>query len=190
VTMCRTRLGTTPGLGGAVLVLAGCSAATSSTPSPTHEVVVPNLGHGYPVDIENRLCAAGLNPRVMEAPAIVGANTGVNGYSLVSASPAAGARVAAGSVVDLYLAVSVNAGGMLPNAGAQSVIPNVVGVDVNAALNVLTQLGFSVDVSSHTPTGQITVTEQSPAAGTTLADGGSVTLKAGPTNGVGCPQHS
>jgi beta-lactam-binding protein with PASTA domain len=190
VSVCRTRLRATFGLGVAVLVLCGCGAATSSTPSATHEVVVPDLSHAYPVDIEHRLCAAGLNPRVIEAPAIVGADTGVNGYGLASASPAAGAEVPAGSVVDLHLALSVNAGELPPNAGAQSVIPNVVGMDVNAALSALTQLGFSVDVSSHTPTGQITVTEQSPAAGTTLAGGGTVTLKAGPTNGVGCPQHS
>jgi PASTA domain len=156
----------------------GCTTAGHHSAAPN--VKVPYLGPQESLkDYEAELCAAGLVPRIVAAPAILGAGTEVNGFYLMGASPAGGARVHAGSTVDLRLGQSDNAGGLDPHAADHSVVPNVVAMDANEALGVLTHLGFSVDATVDTPTARTAIVEQSPAAGANLTKGATVTLTAG-----------
>jgi hypothetical protein len=74
-------------------------------------------------------CAAGLHPLYVSAPALRHVDVGYNGYAVMSANPAPGSSVQAGSVVDMVLVTDVNAGAIPRSRPA--VVPSVIGLDVN-----------------------------------------------------------
>ncbi len=170
-------------VGFALCGLAGCSVGT-----PAARTTVPAAAaSGYPADVTAALCGVGLRPAFVTAPPIWHADRSVNGYAVTSISPAPLDRVAPGSAVQVRLAVSVNAGGPWPEPPATSVVPSVIGMDVNTALATLTADGVLVDVTTVSPTGAMVVATQAPAAGETVQRGSTVTLTVGTLNSDGCP---
>lgn len=161
--------------------LAGCS--TGSAASVT---VPPAVAGGYPSDVAAVLCSVGLRPLFVQVPAITAADRNVNGYAVTSVSPGPTARVAVGATVEIHVGVSHNAGGPWPQAPDRSVLPNLLGIDVNRAVATLAALGATVNVSPKTPTGALVVTGQTPRAGATVMRGSPVTVQVGAAAGSGC----
>ena len=162
--------------------LAACSAGV-----PSAVTTVPAAAaSGYPLDVTSALCAAGLHPVFVSTPPITHADRNINGYAVASASPGPLDGVASGSAVQIHLIVSANAGGPWPEATVTSVLPRVIGMDVNTAIATLTSDGLFVDVTSASPTGTMVVATQAPAAGATVPRSSTVTLTVGGLNSDGC----
>lgn len=167
--------------------LAVSSLVACSTGSPGASTTVPAAAaSGYPHDVASALCAAGLHPVFVAAPPIRHADRNVNGYAVASISPGPLDGVAPGSAVQVHLVVSVNAGGPWPAAPASTVLPPVIGMDVNTAIATLTADGLVVSVMTASPTGTMAVTTQAPAAGTTVPRSSTVTLTVGSPHSDGC----
>jgi beta-lactam-binding protein with PASTA domain len=166
-------------VGGVVLGLTGCSHSTAN-------VTVPgSVAHADPLQATAALCAAGLHPLYVSAPALRHADVGYNGYAVKSANPAPGSSVQAGSVVDMVLVTDVNAGAIPRSRPA--VVPSVIGLDVNKAVSEITERGLLVNVNAMTPTGSLFVTRQAPTARTAVRGRSTVTLDVGQNGSQGCP---
>lgn len=155
--------------------------------SPAHVAVPRSAANTYPAEATASLCKAGLRPLYIVAPTLVRAGTNDSGYAVDSISPAPGSKVQAGSVVKVTLGRSVNAGPGWHGPRPRAVIPDVKGLDANSALGEITTLGLFANVTTTTPTGALTVTSQTPAAGTTVNGGSTVTLRIGNVGSEGCP---
>jgi beta-lactam-binding protein with PASTA domain len=152
------------------------------------DVTVPNgVAPAYPADASAALCKAGLRPLYVTAPTIHDADGNVNGYAVKSSSPPSGRHLKIGSVVDLQLSESVNGGGPWPPPKGRSVVPNVAGIDINKAVGQITGRGLKANLLPTTPTGALLVTSESPAAGSSIREGSTVTLRFGETGSQGCP---
>lgn len=162
--------------------LAACSAGSP----PALTTVPAAAASGYPLDVAAALCAAGLRPVFVSTPPITHADRNINGYAVASASPGPLEGVASGSAVQIHLIVSANAGGPWPAAPVTSVLPRMIGMDVNAAIATLTSDGLFVDVTTASPTGTMVVATQAPAAGATVPRSSTVTLTVGGLNNDGC----
>ncbi len=111
---------------------------------------------------QNKLTNAGLTPVVKtDTTSTAAANT------VVKQSPAAGTSVAPNASVTIY----VSAGG--------TTVKNVVGLQVSSAQSLLQNQGFKVSIQQlpgPDNTAPNTVWQQQPNAGTTLAQGSTVTI--------------
>jgi membrane peptidoglycan carboxypeptidase len=136
-------------------------------PPPPARTRVPNVV-GQNVDrAQSLLGQAGLRATVTEVP-----NSAPKGRVLAQ-NPPAGASVPGGTTVTLL--VSSGQGGGGGNIG----LPNVVGLPVGAARNILTALGFRVGIGYTSGGPPNRVVSQSPGAGTQLPRGSYVTLVVG-----------
>lgn len=172
--MRRTRA--TAVLGG--LLLTGCSLAGCLAGGASGEPV-PAVTNQYPADAVASLTAAGLRVRFRAVPAIAAADAGINGYAVVAQDPAAGTRVASGGSVTLTLLNSANGGGPPPSPPDPTKtvgVPSVIGLDPNAAISELTQLGLLVDVAATGERTTLAVVSQTPRAATVVSQGSHVTL--------------
>jgi beta-lactam-binding protein with PASTA domain len=172
----------------AVMSLAvGCGAvALTSCSSSGSQVRVPAAAaNAYPSDATAALCAAGLRPVYVSAPTLDAADANVNGYAVASVHPSFGSKVKPGSAVEVRVTESVNGG---PGAvhRPSAVLPNVAGLEVNAALRELTRLGLRVRVTAATPTGALVVTSEEPAAGESIPGSSTVDLHIGQVGSKAC----
>lgn len=166
-------------VGGCAVTLASCSSSHPTVKVPA------SVANQYPSDATAALCAAGLRPVFVSAPAIRGAGPGVNGYAVKSVHPGFGIQVKPGSAVAVRLVESVN-GLVHDGHGPSAVLPNVTGLDVNKALSEITGLGLQANITVATPTGALQVTSQEPASGTTVPGGSAVELHIGKVGSKGC----
>ena len=160
------------------LLLVGGSVAGCLAPW-ADGVQVPQVTNRYPAEAGTALTAAGLRLRVSAVPAITGAGTGINGYAVSAQDPAPGTRVAGGDSVALTLVVSANGGGfppLVPDPATLVRLPSVIGLDPNAAIAQLAQLGVLVDLRATGERTVLAVTSQTPSAGSQVAHGSHVTL--------------
>jgi penicillin-binding protein 1A len=137
-------------------------------PPPPSKVKVPNVV-GQPVqNATSTLRRAGLGSNVTEVP-----NSAPKGR-VVAQNPSAGASVPGGTTVTLLVSSGQGGGG-----GGSIGLPNVVGLPVGTARNLLAALGFRVGLgyTGGGPPGR--VVSQSPGAGTQLPRGAYVTLVVG-----------
>jgi beta-lactam-binding protein with PASTA domain len=146
-----------------------------------------SAANAYPAQATAALCNAGLHPLYLTAPKLAHADIGINGYAVRSISPGPGSEVKAGSDVTIRLNLSANGGPGWSGPRPRSVVPNVDGLDVNQALDKITNLGLFATVIATTPTGALTVTRATPSAGTTVAGGSTVVLHVGMVGSQGCP---
>jgi beta-lactam-binding protein with PASTA domain len=168
-------------------VAVGCCAVMLGSCSSSHPTVkVPaSAANQYPSDATAALCAAGLRPVFVSAPAIRDAGLGVNGYAVQSVHPGFGSEVKPGSAVEVRLVESVN-GLVYHGHGSSAVLPDVTGLDVNKALREIARLRLQVNLTVATPTGALQVTTQEPAAGTSVPGGSTVVLHVGKVGSTGC----
>ncbi len=89
--------------------------------------------------------------------------------------------------MDITLSASINGGPGWSGPRPRSVVPNVNGLDVNKALGEITTLGLFASVTATTPTGSLTVTSETPPAGTSVAGGSTIQLHAGSVGSKDCP---
>jgi beta-lactam-binding protein with PASTA domain len=175
----RRRAGLVVATGCAVVALTSCSGSTAKVTVPA------SVTNAYPAHATAALCALGLHPVYVSAPALSRADAGTNGYAVKLAHPEPGGQVKAGSVVDLTLVTDVN-GGDLFQRRPFAVLPNLVGVDVNKAVSEITGLGLLVDVTAATPTGSLLVAAEVPAAHTTVRGESTVRLQVGRAGSQAC----
>ncbi|MFL6239011.1 MAG: Stk1 family PASTA domain-containing Ser/Thr kinase [Actinomycetes bacterium] len=131
------------------------------------QVQVPNV-----VDLSRNDATKALKDAKLAVGSITEQDSTQKSGTVLSQTPAAGATVDAGGKVDLVI------------ASGKTALPDVVGLDVNAATDQLHQAGFSVSTKSQ-PTNDPTqigkVLTQSPAGGNgaTASSGTTVTLTVG-----------
>jgi PASTA domain len=135
------------------------------------------------------LCSVGLRPLYVSVPPLDRADENVNGYAVKAVSPKPGSEVKAGSVVELKLSADINGAGPWVGPKPAAQLPNVTGLDINSALVKLTTLGLLVNVNPTTPTAALLVTSETPAAGTNVPGGSTVTLRIGAVGSQGCPSR-
>lgn len=175
------------GLAAVLCTSAATGCATTPPPANPMTTVPASAASGYPADISTQLCTAGLHPVFVDAPPISHAERNVNGYAAATVSPGPTTQVTSGSTVQIRLVISVNAGGPWPEPPRESVVPNVVGLDINTGIATLTAFGLVVDVTTETPTGSMLITAHRPGAGATALRGSSAAVTAGAPNSEGCP---
>lgn len=96
--------------------------------------------------------------------------------NVTAQNPSAGTKAKRAAAVDLTIAENAK-------------VPNVVGMQLSAASNKLTQQGFKVDVAAGSPSATPgTVLAVNPAPGTPVAKGSSVTIIVAAKHGVGPSQ--
>ncbi|MDQ6614308.1 MAG: PASTA domain-containing protein, partial [Actinomycetota bacterium] len=141
----------------------GSTVALAVTPAPA-QVKVPDVRNQDQQSAENILRGAGLVPGT---PVTQNSDT-VPANAVIDENPAAGTSVAKGSTVTLTVSVGK----------AQVKIPDEAGKDPTVAGAELGALNLKVssanEASNAEPTGKVTRT--SPAAGTSVASGSSVTI--------------
>jgi beta-lactam-binding protein with PASTA domain len=172
-----------PGVRVAMIV---CSALAFTSCSAGHVAVPRSATNAYPAQATAALCNAGLQPIYLTAPTLRHADIGLHGYAVRSISPAPGSEVKAGSVVTVRLILSANGGPGWSGTRPRSVVPNVNGLDANKALGEITTLGLFGTLIATTPTGALTVTGETPSAGTTVRGGSTVVLHIGKVGSQGC----
>lgn len=166
-------------------IATGCGSSGSKSNGP--KVAVPRaVQNAYPADAIAALCSAGLNPLIVSAPPIKGAGPNVNGYAVKAVIPPVGSAVPRGSAVQLQLVTSVNGGQHLPGKKRQIAMPDVVGIDVNQAIELLTSHGLKVDATTNALVTSLDVTKQSPGPNSPVDTGSTVTLSVGSQSGSGC----
>ena len=160
-------------VGGTSVTLGSNVALTVSTgPCP---VEVPNVVGQAQAAAQAAITAAGLTSSVS-----VACSDTVPAGNVISQSPAGGSLVAPGSTVGLVVS-----SGPCP---VLVTVPDVVGVELNAALNALVAAGLlyeTVEVcDDNIPAGE--VINQDPAGGSSVPEGTTVTLtvSSGPCNAV------
>jgi serine/threonine-protein kinase len=127
--------------------------------------VVPNVSGWAQATAREKLRSTGLTLLIKREESDT-----VEAGSVIRTVPEAGTYVEAGTTVTVYVS--------RPKEDTASLVPSCVGLTQSVALQKLSALRLSanfVTVSSTEPQG--TVLSQSPAAGTLLAKGGSVTLR-------------
>jgi eukaryotic-like serine/threonine-protein kinase len=137
-------------------------------PPPPSKVKVPDVV-GQPVqNATSTLRRAGLGSNVTEVP-----NSAPKGR-VVAQNPPAGTEVRGGTTVTLLVSSGKGGGG-----GGNIGLPNVVGLPVATARNLLAALGFRVGIGYTAGGPRNRVVSQSPGAGTQLPRGAYVTLVVG-----------
>lgn len=166
---------TAAGLVAAVLLVV--TAVNDGRPPWVPAVATPDVAPASIAGAVARLEAAGLKPRFVGVPALVGGSTGRTGWSVAGQYPAAGRPVAVGGTVRLRLMLGANGGGILPAKRDSVTVPDVRGVDITPAIDAIVGLGLLVDVPATGERDELVVRSQSPAPGTVTTQGTHVTLR-------------
>ncbi len=141
---------------------------------------VPSVVNRYPADAVDLLRARGFRIRFASAPRIDRADPGTNGYAVVGQDPAAGTLAAPGSTVTLRLLLSLNGGGPRTSEPGPVRVPDVVGLDANAALRRLGGVGLLATLrGSTTPLSSLAIAVQDVRPGTVVAGRTVITLAFG-----------
>jgi beta-lactam-binding protein with PASTA domain len=137
---------------------------------------VPDARLKSPVEATALVEGAGLKAWFPTVPAISGADTGMNGYSIQSQDPAPGTQVDTNSTITLTLIRSGNGGGIAPTVQARVTVPDVRGLDPNSAVRSLTTLGLIVDIPPTDGRATLKVTSQSLTPGSSVTQGTHITI--------------
>jgi beta-lactam-binding protein with PASTA domain len=144
----------------------GVVALKVSLGPPAVKVTVPNVVGATQAQAENALGDLGLSVNITSENS-AGTAAGI----ILTQTPSAGTKVDEGATVTLKVS--------LGPAAVKVTVPNVVGSTQSQAENALSNLGLSVSVTSENSDSAAagTVISQTPAGGTKVDEGATVTLK-------------
>jgi PASTA domain len=152
-------------------------AASGAAGAPAR---VPSVVDRYPADAVTALRSRGFRVRFAPVPPMSEADLGINGYLVDRQQPAAGKDAPRGTVVTLRVVVNDNAGGLQTSSPNAVTVPNVVGLDANAALHRLVQAGLLVTIRGSTvPLSSLAIAAQDVQAGSTVRSRTVITLSFG-----------
>jgi beta-lactam-binding protein with PASTA domain len=174
--------------------LVGCSQAastadpdTASPPTAVREptesiaaaapVVVPDVVGDLNEDAEAVLSAASLHAGFSALPEVDHVDEGFEGYVVTAQEPAAGATVPAGTTVTLDAEPVWNAAGQTLPRPDELQVPDVVGMEVSEASQVLTDAGLFVTIEAANEPVEMMVAAQSLKPGTTVHGSTEIVLR-------------